>query len=117
MRTARWRLFGHIMRREKDIPANKAMQFYFDQQIEGKRFRGARRTTLPTVLDSDLQKIRDPTSSQDHNYCRRHKLSTQEDLKALAEVAKNRVEWKRLMGRVRIAGEAESSVDDSAIRP
>ncbi|KAK3782813.1 hypothetical protein RRG08_002447 [Elysia crispata] len=26
---ARWRLFGHVLRREPSIPANKAMAFYF----------------------------------------------------------------------------------------
>ena len=116
MRTARWRLLGHILRREQDIPANKAMQFYFNEEIQGGKFKGARRTTLPTVLENDLQKIKDPATS-DHNYCKKHKLSTADDLIALAEVAQNRAAWKSLTGRVRKAGEAEPSVDDSAKRP
>ena len=114
MRTARWRLLGHILRREQDIPANKAMQFYFNDEIQGEKFKGARRTTLPTVLESDLQKI---TDKSDHNYCKRLTLKTADDLKALTEVAQNRAAWKSLTGRVRKAGEADPSVDDSAKRP
>ena len=35
----RWRLFGHILRRNEEIPANKAMQLYFhrtEKKIQGK---------------------------------------------------------------------------------
>ena len=59
-----------------------------NEEIQGEKFKGARRTTLPTVLKSDLDTKR------------KHKLSTADDLKALAEVAQNRVEWKSLMGKV-----------------
>ena len=44
---ARWRLFGHILRRDKDIPAYKAMQPYFDKSPTDKNFRGRERITLP----------------------------------------------------------------------
>ncbi|GFS24384.1 hypothetical protein ElyMa_003414400 [Elysia marginata] len=35
---ARWRLFGHVLRREPSIPANKTVAFYFHDN--GKRARG-----------------------------------------------------------------------------
>ena len=51
--TARWKLFGHVLRSSNDIPANKAMGYYFDN-INVKQFKGRPRTTLPTTLHSDI---------------------------------------------------------------
>ncbi|GFN94098.1 hypothetical protein PoB_002060400 [Plakobranchus ocellatus] len=51
---ARWRLFGHAIRRDRNIPANKAMLFYFS---ENKRARGRPQTTLPITLNNDLKKL------------------------------------------------------------
>ena len=112
MRTARWKLLGHILRREREIPANKAMDFYFNTTVDKKKFRGAKRISLPITLNNDLQKIQDQ-ALKDHNYSRRLKLSNAEDLKALAEIAQDREEWRRLVVRVKRAGEAELSVDNS----
>ena len=50
---ARWRLFGHVLRREPSIPANKAMAFYFHDNA--KRARGRPITTLPMTLNNDLK--------------------------------------------------------------
>ena len=52
---SRWRLFGHILRRNKEIPANKAMELYFHRTE--KRFRG--RPTLPVIINKDLSQIQD----------------------------------------------------------
>ena len=49
---SRWRLFGHILRRDIDIPANKAMKAFFVPK--GDKFRGRLTTTLPTVINKDL---------------------------------------------------------------
>ncbi|GFN84660.1 hypothetical protein PoB_001116600 [Plakobranchus ocellatus] len=54
---ARWRLFGHILRRDRNIPANKAMLFYFS---DNKRARGRTPTTLPITLNNDLKKNLSP---------------------------------------------------------
>ena len=35
MRKSRWELFGHIMRRDRKIPAHKAVELYFDQDSNG----------------------------------------------------------------------------------
>ena len=50
---ARWRLFGHVLRREQSIPANKAMAFYFHDNA--KRARGRPISTLPMALNNDLK--------------------------------------------------------------
>ncbi|GFR74953.1 hypothetical protein ElyMa_000443100 [Elysia marginata] len=49
---SRWRLFGHILRRDSRIPANQAMSGYF--VTEGSKFKGRPLTTLPVVLNRDL---------------------------------------------------------------
>ncbi|GFR94401.1 hypothetical protein ElyMa_000917900 [Elysia marginata] len=51
---SRWRLFGHILRRDSQIPANQAMSEYF--VTEGSKFKGLPLTTLP-VLNRDLSRI------------------------------------------------------------
>ncbi|GFR95709.1 hypothetical protein ElyMa_006279400 [Elysia marginata] len=49
---SRWRLFGHILRRDNDIPANRAMQAYFNTLTT--KFRGRPSTTLPIILNKEL---------------------------------------------------------------
>ena len=57
---SRWRLFGHILCRNEEIPANKAMQLYFHRTE--KRFRGRPTTTLPVIINKDLSQIQDNLS-------------------------------------------------------
>ena len=111
MRNARWRLFGHILRRNNKIPANKAMELYFNEEIRGgRKFRGARRTTLPTVLNADLVRIQ----HKDHNYCKQIKLANSEDLWRMQQLAEDRKFWRCLVARVVGAGRAALSVDNAA---
>ena len=52
---ARWSLFSHILRRDKDIPANKATIAYsFFNDI---KLRRRPKTTLPIVFNRDLALI------------------------------------------------------------
>ena len=111
MRIARWRLFGHILRRNEKIPANMAMKLYFNQTVAGKnKFRGARRTTLPTVLNVDLTACQE----KEHNYSKQIKLGNKSDLDTLLTIARDRKYWRCLVARVAGAGRAELSVDNSA---
>ena len=102
MKAARWKLFGHILRRDQDIPAAKAMDAYFED-LGQKGFRGRRRMSLPVRLNRDLKQ---ETIS----------LETSEDLQHLRDRAQNREEWRTLTSRVLEAGEAEESNDTSAGR-
>ena len=114
MRRSRWKLLGHILRRDNKIPANMAMELYFNEDIRGsKKFRGARRTTLPTVLNADLARIQ----HRDHNYCKQIKLANIKDLRDLQHLAVDRKFWRCLVARVVGAGRAELSVDNSAEAP
>ena len=54
--TARWRLFGHVLRLPRDAPAQRAIDHYF-ADTEASTFRGRPRTSLPTTLCSDLRRI------------------------------------------------------------
>ena len=54
--TARWRLFGHVLRVPRDAPAQRAIDHYF-ADTEAAAFRGRPRTSLPTTLCSDLRRI------------------------------------------------------------
>ena len=95
----RWRLFGHILRRNIEIPANKSMNSYF--ATHGKKFRGRPLTTLPVVLNKDLSRLQENTLQ----------LTTREDLEHLRCIARSRQQWRELSTRIRKAAEAPPSDD------
>ncbi|GFS17889.1 hypothetical protein ElyMa_004994000 [Elysia marginata] len=94
---SRWRLFGHIMRRDKQIPANQAMSGYF--VTEGSKFKGRPLTTLPVVLNRDLSRIINSNLQ----------LKSSHDLEHLRSIAQQRDEWTKLTARIREAAEASQS--------
>ena len=69
------RLFGHLLRRDREIPANKAMEGFFVPQ--GDKFRGTPITTLPVVFNNDLSRLESIT------YC----LKTFKDIENLKKIA------------------------------
>ena len=100
----RWRLFGHILRRDREIPANKAMEGFFVPQ--GDKYRGRPITTLPVVLNNDLSRLESST------YC----LKTFKDIKNLKKIAEQRDQWRILCTRIQKAAEALQSDDYDAER-
>ena len=95
---SRWRLFGHILRRKIEIPANQAMLFYF-KKVEEK-FPGRPITSLPTTLNTDLGRLKKPL-----------RLKTLKDLESLRTTAQNRRRWKLLTREIGKAAEASTSDD------
>ncbi|GFS24640.1 hypothetical protein ElyMa_003421000 [Elysia marginata] len=93
---SRWRLFGHILRRDSQIPANQAMSGYF--VTEGSKFKGRPLTTLPVVLNRNLSRI-----------INNLQLKSSHDLEHLRSIAQQRDEWTKLTGRIREAAEASQS--------
>ena len=93
---SRWRLFGHILRRDIEIPANKAMQAYFE--LLTNRFRGRPLTTLPVTLNKEL--------SQAFPHM---KLKTAEDLKDLRSLAQDRDHWRVFTRRITEFAQASNS--------
>ena len=99
---ARWNLFGHILRRDSDIPANRATRAYFIQY--GHKLRGRPTTTLPIVLNRDLGLI-------DH-----FRLGSTDDLVKITELAKDRKQLRELSARIEKAAEASQTVNWDATR-
>ena len=96
-----WRLFGHILRRNEEIPANKVMQLYFHRTE--KRFRGRPTITLPVIINKDLSQIQDNLS-----------LKSTDDLKYLRSLAQDRDQWKSLTKQIVEIAEASRSDDQDA---
>ena len=53
LRRQRWKLLGHILRMDNDVPAVQAMHKYFNQPHGEPKWRGWPRTTLPLTLQTD----------------------------------------------------------------
>ena len=56
VKSARWRLFGHVLRMPRDTPAQQAIDYYFAGTGDDT-FRGRPRTSLPTALSADLRRV------------------------------------------------------------
>lgn len=104
IRLARWRLFGHCLRLNKDTPAYKAMKFYF-QPSEEKGFRGRKRTTLPVKLDEDIKvTLKCIDTKQKYGVTT---LNKTEDLRNFEIIANDRKMWISLIEDICNAAEAE----------
>ena len=102
---SRWRLFGHILLRNSEMPANKSMNSYFISH--GSKFRGRPLTTLPVVLNKDLTRVSDD----------KLQLTSLKDLEHLRSVAQNRQTWRKPTTRIREAAKASPSDDWDADGP
>jgi hypothetical protein len=52
---SRARLLGHTLRLDKATPAQKSMQYYFENNAQSKQFRGKPRTTIATVINAEIK--------------------------------------------------------------
>ena len=101
----RWQLFGHVLRRDEDIPAHQAMTHYF-KNTNARKHRGRPATSLPTVLKNDVNDISDlfprEAIANDHTYSRTlnstscRKLETKDDFVGIRNIAADRELWHRL---------------------
>ena len=87
--SARWSFFsfGHILRRDRDIPANKETRAYTIPL--GNKLRGRPKTTLPILFNRDL-------APDQH----RIRLRSSKDLAEIAEQAEDRKCWKGLISQI-----------------
>ena len=108
---SRWNLFGHILRRPSDIPANVAMQSYFEPSTKAG-YRGKPPINIPKLLDEDLMGIDQKTPSQDiqHDHCyhRQIQLKNVKDLNKLRELAMDRKNWKVMTQQIVERRQAET---------
>ena len=101
--SARWSLFGHILLRDKNIPANKATRAYFIPN--GNKLRGQPKTTLPIVFNRDLSLIQDPI-----------RLHSSKDLAEIRELAQDRKCSRGLTSRIEKAVEVSQTKNWDAKR-
>ena len=99
---ARWNLFGNILCRDSEIPANKATRAYFIQY--GHKLTGRPTTTLPIELNRDLGLI-------DH-----FRLQSTNDLVKITELARDREQWRELSARIEKAAEEPQTMNWDATR-
>ena len=95
IKSARWRLFGHILRRDNAIPAQQAMRQYFRPGT--KKYPGRKPINLPTTLDND---IRQATPYTDHTYTLPRpgrQLKNTTDLNFLQASAQDRDNWNSVL--------------------
>ena len=91
---ARWKLFGHTLRMKADTPARKAMKFFFEERTE-KKFRGRKRTTIVNILNRDIELTKKKYPNFDIK-----PLKSLLDLHNARVKAKNKVQWRKLVGMV-----------------
>ena len=98
----RWSLLGHILRLPPGVPANVTMKEYYilyNNKRKHKRFRGPRRTSLPTVLKADLEKLNDSS----------YQLKKLSDLEKLRCIAADKSKWRNLRDRVVTAAKQQAT--------
>ena len=96
IRNARWRMLGHVLRMEDQIPAKATMVNYFRVFKKGNGFRGAPRTTIATTISNDLKVIASNINTSTTTQLPTQ-LKTIDDLKQLENLAHNRRTWKEIM--------------------
>ncbi|GFR69344.1 endonuclease-reverse transcriptase [Elysia marginata] len=91
----RWRLFGHILRRDNSIPANLAMLYYFNEN--SNRGRGRPTTTLPITLNNDLKRLQNKDVP----------LTPKEGLHKMQKIASQRQEWIAFTAEIKRTAEEQ----------
>ena len=95
---ARWTHLGHLLRRSRNLPANKVMSKYFvRRENQGQETRAATNrsrllTTIPRILQKDLNKL---TEAARMDAVAVTKFNSSNDLEILRNKAQNRAAWRR----------------------
>ena len=102
----RWRLFGHILRLDRQTPAQQSMFHYFAPSSQ-KGFRGRSRQTLPTTINRDLTQAQNTLNIKDIFGIESFKYIN--DLHKLILIASDKAKFDRLAKEVLRAAQAERS--------
>ena len=83
---ARWRLYGHVLRMNEDVPARQAMALYFD----GKEFKGRQGNfcSIASVLSDDYKKAFGVS------------IKTKQEYESIILIAQDRERWKTVVEKV-----------------
>ena len=113
----RWKLFGHILRRDDNIPAQTAMKEYFNT---GKKYRGQTPTSLPSTLSADLQTYHhllqsapELLSPQPPTNVPLH-IKTEQDLLALKSLAQDRDAWRNITKWIQLPEDTRTITESTA---
>jgi sorting nexin-29 len=85
----RWQLLGHILRSDVNAPANKAMEYYFNNIIDRQLYRGRTPSTIPNIINSEIKLV---STTQ--------KFENATNLKEFRIIAQDREAWKRIKDAV-----------------
>ena len=100
IRDSRWRMLGHVLRMADDIPAKRTMIQYFREKTTC--FRGTPRTTLPIIINKELEEINEKAKELATELKLPTQLKTIQDLKALETIAQQRMKWRYLMTNMHV---------------
>ncbi len=95
MRNARWKALGHMLRLNREVPCQKAMDYYFEENEKCKKFSGRMRTTLPVKINEDIK-----IAHSKDNTIQISKFENSHDLKLMRETASDRKLWKELTSKI-----------------
>ena len=90
---ARWSLFGHILRLDRDTPAQLAMDYYSQPKKEQTGKDGRPVTTLPVVLFNEYRKYKEDKKEKRWTV----KKTSLEILEELRELARDRGKWRAIV--------------------
>jgi len=88
---ARWSLFGHILRLDREAPARLAMDYYGELEDEEKGPNGRPITTLPVLLFNEYRKYK--AAKKERGW--RVKKNSLELLDELRKLAEDRGKWTK----------------------
>ena len=102
IKTQRWQLFGHVLRRDENIPANLAMKDYFR---EGQKYSGRPPTSLQTTINNDLKTYHQRMQNSTNEDMPQEQLNTSlpinisklQDIEHLRSLAEDRNKWRKIV--------------------
>ena len=83
----------HCLRLKLDAPAQKSMDYFFDNYEQRKKFRGRPRETLVKTLEKDIMILK----QKDALLMPVKKLKDSIDLSTLRQLADDRMRWKKIV--------------------
>ena len=85
-------MLGHALRLEESAPAQKAMQYYFEDSEKLKKFKGQPRMTIAELLNKEIKE-----AANQFEECKQvtESFSTLNDLNKLRKFAQDKEAWSK----------------------
>ena len=97
VKKSRWKMFGHILRSPENSPASLALSFAVTGTSEISGRRGRHRINLLSLLRKDISRLH---MSSNTLITQKLTLKNTDDIYLLRDLAKHRVEWRKLYNYV-----------------